>query len=146
MQCGCHYCSTIQEIMLVNMKRKIACCLIRMYAARQRILQVRVDNVTVAYQCYEINTAAGCGKTLLAKAIANECQANFISVKGPELLTMWFGKRPSMLLYCLSVCNFVVVHLLCHLIMPMSYKSSAADVTYSCMLVICALASKVQSK
>ncbi|KAJ8501384.1 hypothetical protein OPV22_011936 [Ensete ventricosum] len=31
-----------------------------------------------------------CGKTLLAKAIANECQANFISVKGPELLTMWF--------------------------------------------------------
>ncbi|CAL5357096.1 unnamed protein product [Camellia sinensis] len=34
----------------------------------------------------------GCGKTLLAKAIANECQANFISVKGPELLTMWFGE------------------------------------------------------
>ena len=29
----------------------------------------------------------GCGKTLLAKAIANECQANFISIKGPELLT-----------------------------------------------------------
>ena len=25
-------------------------------------------------------------------AIANECQANFISVKGPELLTMWFGE------------------------------------------------------
>ncbi|GLT56821.1 hypothetical protein SLA2020_298370 [Shorea laevis] len=34
----------------------------------------------------------GCGKTLLAKAIANECQANFISFKGPELLTMWFGE------------------------------------------------------
>ena len=34
----------------------------------------------------------GCGKTLLAKAIANECEANFISVKGPELLTMWFGE------------------------------------------------------
>ncbi|CAH0773375.1 unnamed protein product [Bemisia tabaci] len=34
----------------------------------------------------------GCGKTLLAKAIANECQANFISVKGLELLTMWFGE------------------------------------------------------
>merc|ERR1719323_918965 len=34
----------------------------------------------------------GCGKTLLAKDIANECQANFISVKGPELLTMWFGE------------------------------------------------------
>lgn len=34
----------------------------------------------------------GCGKTLLAKAVANECKANFISVKGPELLTMWFGE------------------------------------------------------
>jgi len=34
----------------------------------------------------------GCGKTLLAKAIANESSANFISVKGPELLTMWFGE------------------------------------------------------
>jgi transitional endoplasmic reticulum ATPase len=34
----------------------------------------------------------GCGKTLLAKAIANECQANFVSIKGPELLTMWFGE------------------------------------------------------
>merc|ERR1711907_158142 len=34
----------------------------------------------------------GCGKTLMAKAVANECQANFISVKGPQLLTMWFGE------------------------------------------------------
>eukprot|EP00826_Nyctotherus_ovalis_P007782 TRINITY_DN1198_c0_g2_i1.p1 TRINITY_DN1198_c0_g2~~TRINITY_DN1198_c0_g2_i1.p1 ORF type:complete len:818 (+),score=255.88 TRINITY_DN1198_c0_g2_i1:410-2863(+) len=34
----------------------------------------------------------GCGKTLLAKAIAHECSANFLSVKGPELLTMWFGE------------------------------------------------------
>jgi transitional endoplasmic reticulum ATPase len=34
----------------------------------------------------------GCGKTMLAKAVANECSANFISVKGPELLTMWFGE------------------------------------------------------
>merc|ERR1711920_874249 len=34
----------------------------------------------------------GRGKTLLAKAIANECSANFISIKGPELLTMWFGE------------------------------------------------------
>lgn len=37
----------------------------------------------------------GCGKTLLAKAVANECQANFISIKGPELLTMWFGESES---------------------------------------------------
>merc|ERR1719389_601441 len=34
----------------------------------------------------------GTGKTMLAKAVANECSANFISVKGPELLTMWFGE------------------------------------------------------
>lgn len=34
----------------------------------------------------------GCGKTLMAKAVANECSSNFISVKGPELLTMWFGQ------------------------------------------------------
>ncbi|EEF33347.1 conserved hypothetical protein [Ricinus communis] len=33
----------------------------------------------------------GCGETLLAKAI-NECQANFIGIKGPELPTMWFGE------------------------------------------------------
>ncbi|KAK8814242.1 hypothetical protein WA158_008104 [Blastocystis sp. Blastoise] len=37
----------------------------------------------------------GCGKTLLAKAVANECQSNFISIKGPELLTMWFGESES---------------------------------------------------
>ncbi|KAM0906041.1 hypothetical protein ACQ4PT_017010 [Festuca glaucescens] len=37
----------------------------------------------------------GCGKTLLAKAIGRECNANFISVKGPELLTMWFGESES---------------------------------------------------
>jgi transitional endoplasmic reticulum ATPase len=34
----------------------------------------------------------GCGKTLLAKAVATESTANFISIKGPELLTMWFGE------------------------------------------------------
>ena len=28
----------------------------------------------------------------LTNRIANECQANFISIKGPELLTMWFGE------------------------------------------------------
>jgi len=34
----------------------------------------------------------GCGKTLLAKAIATESQANFISVKGPALLSMYVGE------------------------------------------------------
>ncbi|MEM4326293.1 MAG: CDC48 family AAA ATPase [Candidatus Pacearchaeota archaeon] len=34
----------------------------------------------------------GTGKTLLAKAVANESEANFIHVKGPSLLSMWVGK------------------------------------------------------
>jgi len=34
----------------------------------------------------------GCGKTLLAKAIANETHVNFISVKGPELLSRYVGE------------------------------------------------------
>ncbi len=34
----------------------------------------------------------GCGKTLLAKAVANESQANFISIKGPEILSKWVGE------------------------------------------------------
>lgn len=34
----------------------------------------------------------GCGKTLLAKAVANESHSNFISVKGPELLNKYVGE------------------------------------------------------
>ncbi len=34
----------------------------------------------------------GTGKTLLAKAVASESEANFISVKGPELISMWVGE------------------------------------------------------
>lgn len=34
----------------------------------------------------------GCGKTLLAKAVASESQANFISVRGPELLNKYVGE------------------------------------------------------
>lgn len=34
----------------------------------------------------------GCGKTLLAKAVANESKANFISIKGPELLNKYVGE------------------------------------------------------
>jgi transitional endoplasmic reticulum ATPase len=34
----------------------------------------------------------GCGKTLIGKAVANESNANFISVKGPEILSKWVGE------------------------------------------------------
>jgi transitional endoplasmic reticulum ATPase len=34
----------------------------------------------------------GCGKTLLAKAVATESEANFISVKGPEIFNKWVGE------------------------------------------------------
>jgi len=34
----------------------------------------------------------GCGKTLLAKAVATESEANFISVKGPEIFSKWVGE------------------------------------------------------
>ncbi len=36
--------------------------------------------------------APGTGKTLLAKAIAHEAKANFISIKGPELISKWVGE------------------------------------------------------
>ncbi len=35
---------------------------------------------------------SGTGKTLLAKAIANECHINFIAVEGPELFSKWLGE------------------------------------------------------
>jgi transitional endoplasmic reticulum ATPase len=34
----------------------------------------------------------GTGKTLLARAVAHECGGRFLSVRGPELLTKWFGE------------------------------------------------------
>lgn len=42
----------------------------------------------------------GCGKTLLAKAIANEAGINFISVKGPELLNMYVGESERAVRLC----------------------------------------------
>ena len=39
----------------------------------------------------------GTGKTLVAKAISNQIKANFLSIKGPELLTKWFAESPRMI-------------------------------------------------
>jgi len=38
----------------------------------------------------------GCGKTLLARAVANESGANFISIKGPEVYSKWVGESERM--------------------------------------------------
>lgn len=38
-----------------------------------------------------IHGPPGTGKTLLAQAVANECGVNFISIKGPELMSKWVG-------------------------------------------------------
>jgi transitional endoplasmic reticulum ATPase len=66
----------------------------------------------------------GCGKTLLAKAMANEMESNFISIKGPELSSKWFGEseenlrnifdkgRQVSLVGCLVVCEKVFLFLL----------------------------------
>lgn len=58
------------------------------------------------------------GKTLLAKAIANECGANFISIKGPELLTAYFGESEAnvrerdgiSICICMHICYNVCIY------------------------------------
>ena len=86
---------------------------------------------------------AGCGKTLLAKAIANECQANFIRVKGPELLTMWFGKFSCSGFPCLKLSS-VVLLLWCRCAPSCISTLTALDSIGSVSWRLCALAHKVQ--
>lgn len=45
----------------------------------------------------------GCGKTLLASAVAKECGLNFISVKGPEILNKYIGASEK------SVCSWLAL-------------------------------------
>jgi len=52
------------------------------------------------------------GKTLLAKAIANESGINFISVKGPELLNMVFCKLFSQTKSYLNI-SFLKIKIVC---------------------------------
>ena len=47
----------------------------------------------------------GCGKTMLAKAVANEAGINFISVKGPELLNMYLGESERAVRQVSICCN-----------------------------------------
>lgn len=49
----------------------------------------------------------GCGKTLLASAVAKECGLNFISVKGPEILNKYIGASEKSVL--LSCADYVVL-------------------------------------
>ncbi|MBI2955481.1 MAG: AAA family ATPase [Chloroflexi bacterium] len=49
----------------------------------------------------------GTGKTLLAKAIASECQANFIAVKGPEIFSKWLGESEQGIRHVFSVARQV---------------------------------------
>ena len=42
----------------------------------------------------------GCGKTLLASAVAKECGLNFISIKGPELLNKYIGASEKSVWMC----------------------------------------------
>jgi transitional endoplasmic reticulum ATPase len=39
----------------------------------------------------------GCGKTMLARAVANESGANFISIKGPQVYSKWVGESEKMI-------------------------------------------------
>ena len=45
----------------------------------------------------------GTGKTLLAKAVANECGINFISVEGPEIFGQWLGESEETLRHIFNV-------------------------------------------
>jgi transitional endoplasmic reticulum ATPase len=50
----------------------------------------------------------GTGKTLLARAIATECQANFISLTGPEIFSQWVGESEEQIRYIFNLARRVV--------------------------------------
>ncbi|MBI2853541.1 MAG: AAA family ATPase [Chloroflexi bacterium] len=55
---------------------------------------------------------SGVGKTLLAEAIANECQANFIPVKGPEIFSKWLGESEAEIRYIFQLARRVTPSLI----------------------------------
>ena len=54
--------------------------------------QVLAESGLTSHVGVVLHGPSGAGKTLLAKAIANECGVNFIGVDGPELFTKWLGE------------------------------------------------------
>ena len=71
----------------------------------ESVKQEILDTIQLPIQCPELFAAGlrqrsgvllygppGCGKTLIAKAVATECSLNFLSVKGPELINMYVGE------------------------------------------------------
>lgn len=57
-------------------------------------------NYEIQRNLTKFSKITGCGKTLLAKAVANEAGVNFISVKGPELLNMYVGESERAVRQC----------------------------------------------
>ena len=81
------------------------CALMSCVQVKQELMETVMYPVEYAHKYYHFGMnpskgvllygPSGCGKTLMAKAIANEAKTNFLSVKGPELLTMWMGESES---------------------------------------------------
>lgn len=73
---------------LTNIRHEMEMALIEPIRSREKYQALNL-NVPCGVLLYG---PPGCGKTLLAKAVANQAQANFISVKGPELLNKFVGE------------------------------------------------------
>ncbi|XP_034254732.1 nuclear valosin-containing protein-like [Thrips palmi] len=73
---------------LANVRAELQLCVLAPVRYAEQYSQLGLNAPTGVLLC----GPPGCGKTLLAKAVANEAGINFISVKGPELLNMYVGE------------------------------------------------------
>ena len=73
---------------LFNVRKELAAAITEPIRAPQRFAAMGIKSPSGVL----LYGPPGCGKTLLVKAIANECNASFISVKGPELLSKYVGE------------------------------------------------------
>lgn len=69
---------------------------LRVSSALALSVRIRVGDEADGWRAWETTRLLlygfpGCGKTLLASAVAKECGLNFISVKGPEILNKYIG-------------------------------------------------------